>query len=232
MPTAPSATGLPSKQTKEGDAVRTRLIALGVLRASGHEHLTGSVVVPVITPSGVVTELYGRKLRNNLRVGTPSHLYLPGPHQGVWNEEALAGGEVILCESLLDALTFYCAGFPHVTASYGTAGFTADHAEALARQRVTRVLIAYDHDAAGDEAAKKLATELMASGIECFRILFPYGSDANDVATGSGQTRRRPRPGGAGGRMDGGGQAARAVKPLRPGPVTSMRTKATVAGRQ
>ena len=51
-----------------------------------------------------------------------------------------------------------------------------------ARQRVTRVLIAYDHDAAGDEAAKKLATELMASGIECFRILFPYGSDANDVA--------------------------------------------------
>ena len=173
---------LPSKQTKEGGAIRTRLIALGVLRASGHEHLSGSVVVPVITPSGVVTELYGRKLRNNLRVGTPSHLYLPGPHQGVWNEEALAGGEVILCESLLDALTFYCAGFPHVTASYGTAGFTADHTEALARQRVTRVLIAYDHDPAGDEAAKKLATELMATGIECFRILFPYGSDANDVA--------------------------------------------------
>ncbi|MGA2307550.1 MAG: CHC2 zinc finger domain-containing protein [Acidimicrobiales bacterium] len=176
---------LPSKQTKEGGAVRTRLIALGVLRASGHEHLSGSVVVPVITPKGVVTELYGRKLRNNLRVGTPSHLYLPGPHQGVWNEEALAGGEVILCESLIDALTFYCAGFPHVTASYGTAGFSADHAEALARQRVTRVLIAYDHDAAGDEGAKKLATELMAGGIECFRILFPYGSDANDVATGA-----------------------------------------------
>ena len=44
------------------------------------------------------------------------------------------------------------------------------------------MLIAYDHDAAGDEAAKKLATELMASGIECFRILFPYGADANDVA--------------------------------------------------
>ena len=174
---------LPSKQTKEGGAVRARLIDLGVLRASGHEHLSGSIVVPVITPQGTVTELYGRKVGGHLRSGTPAHLYLPGPHKGVWNEDGLAGGEVILCESLIDALTFYCAGFPHVTASYGTAGFTADHTEAFARQGVARVLIAYDHDTAGDEAAKALATELMAGGIECFRVLFPYGQDANDVAS-------------------------------------------------
>jgi DNA primase catalytic core len=174
---------LPSKQTKEGDAVRSRLIALGVLRASGHEHLSGSIVVPVITPAGAVTELYGRKVGGHLRAGTPAHLYLPGPHKGVWNEEGISGGEVILCESLIDALTFYCAGFPHVTASYGTSGFSTDHSEAFARHGVARVLIAYDHDAAGDEAAKTLGRELMATGIECFRVLFPYGSDANDVAT-------------------------------------------------
>ncbi len=174
---------LPSKQTKEGGAVRARLIALGVLRASGHEHLSGSIVVPVITPQGAVTELYGRKVGGHLRAGTPAHLYLPGPHHGVWNEEGLSDGEVILCESLIDALTFYCCGFSHVTASYGTAGFTADHAEAFGRLGVARVLIAYDHDAAGDEAAKALGSELMAGGIECFRVLFPYGCDANDVAT-------------------------------------------------
>jgi DNA primase len=176
---------LPSKRTKEGDAVRSRLERLGVLRTSGHEHLSGSLVVPVITPKGVVTELYGRKVGQHLRSGTPSHLYLPGPHQGVWNEEALSGGEVIVCESLIDALTFYCCGFEHVTAAYGTSGFTADHTEAFERHGVTRVLIAYDHDPAGDEAAKKLGAELMASGIECFRVLSPYGSDANDVATAS-----------------------------------------------
>lgn len=174
---------LPSKQTKEGDAMRSRLIDLGVLRASGHEHLRGSIVVPVITPAGAITELYGRKVGQHLRAGTPSHLYLPGPHRGVWNEDGISGGEVILTESLIDALTFYCAGFEHVTASYGTAGFTTDHAEAFARLGVARVLIAYDHDAAGDEAATSLAHELMAGGIECFRILFPYGQDANDVAT-------------------------------------------------
>jgi DNA primase catalytic core len=206
---------LPSKATKEGGAVRSRLIDLGVLRPSGHEHLSGSIVVPVITPAGAVTELYGRKVGQHLRAGTPAHLYLPGPHHGVWNEEGLSGGEVILCESLIDALTFYCAGFPHVTASYGTAGFTPDHVEAFERHHVTRVLIAYDHDLAGDEAAKSLAQDLMGCGIECFRILFPYGGDANDVATsatkvadalgrcvreaqwmgaGTTPTRRRSRP--------------------------------------
>jgi hypothetical protein len=47
---------------------------------------------------------------------------------------------------------------------------------------VTRVLIAYDRDEAGDKAAAALADELMAMGIECFRILFPKGSDANEYA--------------------------------------------------
>lgn len=180
---------LPAKRTKEGDAVRGRLERLGVLRTSGHEHLTGSLVVPVTTPAGAVTELYGRKLRDNLRAGTPLHLYLPGPHRGVWNEEGLSGGEVIVTESLLDALTFFCAGFHHVTASFGTSGFTDDHREAFRRHKVTRVLLAYDHDKAGDEAAAKLSAELMADGIECFRILFPYGADANDVAVSSTSPR-------------------------------------------
>jgi DNA primase len=172
---------LPHKSTKEGDAVRGRLTALGVLRASGHEHLSGSLVVPVITPAGTVTELYGRKVGRGLRAGTPLHLYLPGPHRGVWNEEGL-GDEVILCESLLDALSFYRFGFANVTASYGTAGFSADHMSAFERHGVARVLIAYDHDAAGDEAALSLAGDLMGRGVECRRVVFPYGADANEVA--------------------------------------------------
>ena len=176
---------LPMANRKAGAEIRGRLQRLGVYRTSGHEHLCGSLVVPVTDASGTVTELYGRKLRDDLRAGTPVHLYLPGPHRGVWNEEGLVGGEVILTESLIDALTFYCCGFPHVTASYGTSGFTADHAGAFARLGVTRVLIAYDHDKAGDQAAGTLATELMAGGIECFRVRFPYGADANDVAVGS-----------------------------------------------
>ena len=52
------------------------------MRESGHEHFTGSIVIPVIAASGEVTEVYGRKINDNLREGTPLHLYLPGPHRG------------------------------------------------------------------------------------------------------------------------------------------------------
>lgn len=44
------------------------------------------------------------KILNNLRPGTAYHL--PGPHQGVWNVQALqASKEIILCEALIDAMT-------------------------------------------------------------------------------------------------------------------------------
>jgi CHC2 zinc finger/Toprim-like len=174
---------LPDKRRKEGAEIRGRLEALGIFRASGHEHLAGSLVIPVLGEDGTVAEVYGRKVRDDLRAGTPAHLYLPGPHRGVWNLAAVAAcDEVILAESLVDALTFWCAGFRHVTASYGAGGFTADHQRAFAQHGVRRVLIAYDRDDAGDRAASELAAGLMADGIECFRVVFPAGQDANDVA--------------------------------------------------
>jgi len=111
---------LPQKNRKTGAEQRGQLQRIGVLRESGHEHMNGSLVVPVFDAEHRVTEVYGRKINDNLREGTPKHLYLPGPHCGVWNEEALASSkEIILCESLIDALTFWCAGFRHVTAAYG-----------------------------------------------------------------------------------------------------------------
>ena len=174
---------LPAKNRREGARIRERLQGLGVLRASGHEHLNGSVVVPVFDAEGRVAELYGRKITPNLRVGTPRHLYLPGPHRGVWNVEALAASrEIILCESLLDALTFWCAGFRHVTAAYGTAGVTPDHWRAFERYGTERVLIAYDRDEAGEAAAEQLAAELAERGIGAYRIQFPRGLDANAYA--------------------------------------------------
>ena len=108
---------LPSSDRREGAVLRGRLQALGVIRDSGHEHFRGSLVVPVIN-AGEVTEIYGRKVRDDLRQGTPKHLYLPGPHRGVWNVDAFAvSDELIVCESLIDALSLWCWGFRHVTAA-------------------------------------------------------------------------------------------------------------------
>jgi hypothetical protein len=166
-----------------GAAARERLQELGIYRKSGHERFTGSVVVPVFDGEGALAEMYGRKINDNLREGTDYHMYLPGPHRGVWNERALmASKEIILCEALIDAMTFWCAGFRNVTASYGVNGFTDDHRKAFEKHGTERVYIAYDRDEAGDKAAAKLAEELMQSGIECFRVQFPKGQDANEYA--------------------------------------------------
>jgi DNA primase catalytic core len=178
---------LPDKRVKAGREIRGRLQALGILRESGHEHFSGSLVVPILDAppgeGGRVVEMYGRKINHSLRKGTPMHLYLPGPHRGVWNLEGLRDrGEVILCESLIDALTFWSAGFPNVTAAYGVNGFTAEHRAAFRAVRVERVLIAYDRDEAGDRAAATLAERLLSEGIAPYRVLFPRGMDANEYA--------------------------------------------------
>ncbi len=175
---------LPNKQRVAGADIRTRLQKVGIYRESGHEHFSGSLIVPVFDEAGNVTEVYGRKVRDDLRKGTPLHLYLPGAHRGVWNESGLAnaGGEVILCEALIDAMTFWCAGFTNVTAAYGVEGFTDDHLAAFQRYGVTRVLIAYDRDEAGDKAAEKLGERLIGAGVEALRVHFPKGMDANSTA--------------------------------------------------
>ncbi|MDY7096297.1 MAG: CHC2 zinc finger domain-containing protein [Acidobacteriota bacterium] len=178
---------LPDKKVKAGREMRGRLQRLGVLRPSGHEHFNGSLVIPVFDgppeQGGRVVEIYGRKIGERLRKGTPLHLYLPGPHRGVFNLPALAAStEIILCESLIDALTFWCAGYRNVTSSYGINGFTDEMLAAFVGHGIERVLIAYDRDAAGEAAAGKLAERLLAVGIECYRVLFPRGMDANEYA--------------------------------------------------
>jgi DNA primase len=180
---------LPERNRKAGADIRGQLTTLGVFRSSGHEHLTGSLVVPVFDARGAVVELYGRKIRDDLRAGTPLHLYLPGPHQGVFNLDAFtASDEIIICESLIDALTLWCAGFRHVSASFGVEGFTPEHVDALQQHNVRRVLIAYDRDDAGDRAANALAQSLLADGVECFRVECPAGADVNDVAVNATNT--------------------------------------------
>lgn len=174
---------LPDRNRKEGAQLRGRLQKLGIIRESGHEHFMGSIVFPVIDLAGNVTEIYGRKITHHLRTGTPLHTYLPGPHRGVWNEEALvASKEIILCESIIDALTFWCAGFRNATAAYGVNGFTGDHKAAFTRHGVKNVWIAYDRDEAGDAAAERLKEELTAMGIGSHRVLFPKDIDANEYA--------------------------------------------------
>jgi len=174
---------LPNKNRKAGAALRGLLQQVGIYRESGHEHFTGSLIVPVINDHKV-TEVYGRKITRDtkLRKGTPLHMYLPDAHQGVFNLDGVQGDEVILCESLIDALTFWRWGFKHVTTSYGTSGFTNELLNCFVERGVKRVLIAYDRDESGNKAAEKVTKQLNKNNIDAYRILFPKGMDANEYA--------------------------------------------------
>ena len=176
---------LPQSRRQAGTESRGRLKAIGILREkTGHEHFNGCLVVPVMDANGVITEVYGRKVGKQLKKRCAQHLYLPGPHVGVWNIQAFKAAEaMILCEALIDAMTLWCCGFRNVTASYGTGGFTDELLQAFIQHDIKRALIAYDRDAAGNKAAVTLAEKLMDHGIDCFRVLLPKGMDINAYAT-------------------------------------------------
>jgi DNA primase catalytic core len=167
---------LPYRNRDEGETLRQRLQQLGLWRESGHEHFNGCVVVPFQDAGGKVVSLYGRRVTP----GVVRHLYPPGPHRGLFNREAFEHDEVILCEAVLDALTFWRHGFRNVSALFGTEGLTDELWEALGR--VKRVRLAYDADEAGERAAERDAERLRGVGIEVFRIKFPWGMDANEYA--------------------------------------------------
>ena len=197
---------IPDKQLRRGAEVRSQLQRLGVYRESGHEHLCGSLVVPILgdrVPGAwacrgqrEVLGLYGRKVTTGLRAGTPNHLYLSGQMRGVFNgaialEAARqAGGTLILCEAILDALTLWRWGFRNVTTAYGVRGVGADLWRFLTESGLLRVVIAYDADEAGDTAASELASRLALEGLEVLRLRLPEGHDVNSWAVRSKDPRQ------------------------------------------
>jgi 5S rRNA maturation endonuclease (ribonuclease M5) len=159
-------------------AVREALRALGVLTAEGRELLRGCVVVPIPDPvTGAWTTLYGRGVR------TARHCYLPGPLRGVLNFQAARSHDtIILTESVLDALSFLQVGIITAIPIYGTNGFTADHLDLLTRERVTRIILALDRDAAGQRATEALRERLTTAGLAVRVLTYPAPhKDANEL---------------------------------------------------
>ena len=158
--------------------VRDQLVALGVITADDRELLGGCVVVPIPDPlTGQWTTLYGRGVK------TARHCYLSGPLRGVVNfQAARSSEEVILTESVFDALSFLQAGIATAIPIYGTNGFTPDHLDLLKREGVKRVILALDSDEAGRKGTDALKGRLQAAGIAVRVACFPKGiKDANDL---------------------------------------------------
>lgn len=85
----------------------------------------------------------------------------------------------VLVEGYLDVIACHRAGLTSALASLGTA-FTPEHAKLL-RRWVEEVVILYDSDSAGQNAAAKAAPILAAEGLKVRVALMPEGEDPDTL---------------------------------------------------
>jgi hypothetical protein len=168
---------LPDKTRKAGAAIRERLTFLGILKPNGRELLRGSLVVPVFDESGQIVQMFGHKVRNDLRKGTPTVVWLPGPRAGLWNVQTLAESKfVILCQDPLAGLTAWAKGDRNVVSILGLDAPTDDLAVTFEKHGVTEVAIAFEDTDAGNTKAAALAEKLKVQGDQCVHVTEPHKS--------------------------------------------------------
>ncbi len=96
----------------------------------------------------------------------------------------LEAGFAIVCEGQLDLIACFMAGVQNVVAPQGTA-FTADHARILQRY-VEEVVLCFDSDEAGQNAAVRSLDSLLASGLAVRVAVVPAPHDPDSFIKASG----------------------------------------------
>ncbi len=182
--------GIPHKNRNQGAQIREHLQAAGVYRENGREHLRGCLVIPIRKcgphgQEGHIVQLYGRRIDPKAPKEN-RHLYLPKPLAGIFNPAALTSREIILTESILDALTFIRHNMEAATCTFGTKNFTGELFDAIRAAKIESVRLAFDADQAGEAATAEAAARLQAIGVECFAVKLPWGMDANQYALEQG----------------------------------------------
>ena len=96
----------------------------------------------------------------------------------------LDAGFVIVCEGQLDLIACFMGGVQNVVAPQGTA-FTADHARILKRY-VDEVVLCFDSDEAGQNAAVRSLDHLLESGLAVRVAVVPAPHDPDSFIKANG----------------------------------------------
>jgi DNA primase catalytic core len=165
------------------------LNSLGILYRDGRERFAGCVVFPVRDAQQRIITLYGRRAVPDLHAANGAkeghHYFLPGRPTGLWNAAACKShAQIILVESILDALSVQMTGAFNVAAIQGTQGLSEADAGLLAESGVQRVLLLLDGDEAGQTAAQKITQRL--AGFHCENRVLPDGHDPNSYLVAHG----------------------------------------------
>ena len=146
-----------------------------------YDRFRNRVMFPIIDLRGDVIGFGGRVL------GDATPKYLNSPDSPVFNKsrnlfalnlaKTTKLGRIVLTEGYMDTISLYQAGFDCAVASLGTA-LTADHAKLLSRF-TKEVVICYDSDTAGVQAANRAIPLLEKTGLKV-RVLRVTGAKDPD----------------------------------------------------
>jgi len=170
---------LPRPDSAEGKHIRSILLKYGIIRESGREHFRGCITFPILDERGIFRGLYGRRIESGSRI---RHLYSAGKNRGIYNPSAFSQEDLILCESIIDALTFHSNGIKNVTCIYGVNGYTDVLHEKIKRSGIKRVYVALDADDQGNASAESIMGRLNVSNIDALRVVLPSQMDINEYA--------------------------------------------------
>ncbi|WP_041353952.1 DNA primase [Nitratiruptor sp. SB155-2] len=165
------------------DAIQTGILSQDSGRV--YARLVERITFPIYSPNGALVGFGGRTITNH-----PAK-YLNSPETKLFHKSKILYGyhlakqeiykkkELIVCEGYLDVVMLHQAGFQNAVATLGTA-LTPSHLPLL-RKGEPRVILAYDGDRAGIEAALKASKMLTKADIEGGVVIFTQDQDPADM---------------------------------------------------
>lgn len=155
-----------------------------------YDRFRGRLIFPVLDIQGKPIAFGGRTLKNDdaKYINSPeTAAYVKGRNLfglNLTRDEIRRNGFAILVEGFLDLIVPYQFGIRNVVASLGTA-LTPEQAKLLGRF-ARKVVVNYDGDNAGVQAAKKAIEILLAEDIEVKILVLPDNSDPDEFIRKSG----------------------------------------------
>ncbi len=167
-----------------------------ILRKEGSEHFydrfRGRLMFPICDEQGRVIGFSGRILSGDEKAAK----YVNSPETPIFikskvffgidksKRALLDAGYAIVCEGQLDLIACFMAGIQNIVAPQGTA-FTGDHARILKRY-VEEVVLCFDSDEAGQNAAVRSLDHLLASELAVRVAVVPAPHDPDSFIKASG----------------------------------------------
>ncbi len=165
-----------------------------------YDRFRGRLMFPVIDAQGRAIAFGGRTLDPE---GEPKYLnspetsaYTKGRHLyglNLTRDEIRRQGFAILVEGYLDLIVPYQIGVRNIVASLGTA-LTSEQAKLIARF-ARKVVVNYDGDRAGVQAAKRAIETILAEDLEVKVLVLPDNADPDDFIRKYGAAEYQKRRG-------------------------------------